>query len=107
MSKNTIQAIAYTKEIEAINEILHLYDTYYIANAEVEQITNGNFKVATSKYQLTLRRNTFIQLVDQQDRYAVDECYSFTPFADFYKYINNERDSISTFQSSLSNIIHY
>lgn len=96
IQKSTIQAVSYTRDIQALDQALVLYSTYYIGNAKVEPITIENFRYCTSPFQLTLTRGTFIKEADQENQYPIDQCYNFTPFRDFYKYMDTNTNPIST-----------
>nr|XP_027090167.1 replication protein A 70 kDa DNA-binding subunit B-like [Coffea arabica] len=93
--KSTIQAVSYTRDIQALDQALVLYSTYYIGNAKVEPITIENFRYCTSPFQLTLTRGTFIKEADQENQYPIDQCYNFTPFRDFYKYMDTNTNPIT------------
>ncbi|XP_071917333.1 replication protein A 70 kDa DNA-binding subunit B-like [Coffea arabica] len=86
--RNTIQATIFERDIQDIEPILQLYSTYYIGNAWITKISIP-FYLASSPYQMTISKRTFIQAVSAQDALPSDYCYELTSFTQLHNYIGD------------------
>ncbi|XP_071925323.1 replication protein A 70 kDa DNA-binding subunit B-like isoform X2 [Coffea arabica] len=93
-SNNTIQASVYDRDIEDLDPILQLHCTYYIGNAWITKIASPFF-MASSPYQLTISKRTFIHAVPPDNALPYEHCYQFTPFHELHSFIGDDNTRIS------------
>ena len=91
----SIQAIAFNRDVNYVHDKLQLYETYYIANAAVVPITDPRNQTGSVPLQLTLTKAAFIKKVGKTDSVQLADSFPITAFWSLDKYKNSDADRFS------------
>nr|XP_027103185.1 replication protein A 70 kDa DNA-binding subunit B-like [Coffea arabica] len=86
----SIQGIAFTRDVNYADTKLHLYHTYYIGNAAISAITDERNQAGSVPWQLTITKTTFIKQAQKQNELTLHNRFPLTSFWNLDKYKNND-----------------
>ena len=109
LQNESIQAIAFTRDINYADSKLHLYRTYYISNATISSITDERNQAGSIPWQLTITKTTFIKQAEKAKEQTLENRFPLTSFWDLDRYKNNDviRFSESAFAIPICSIKLY
>ncbi|XP_027102581.2 replication protein A 70 kDa DNA-binding subunit B-like isoform X3 [Coffea arabica] len=88
----TIQAIAFNRDVSHADNKLQLYHAYYIGNASISPITDARNQAGSLPYQLTVTKATFIKAATNAKEIQFEDHFPITSFWQLDKYKNSDVD---------------
>ena len=92
----TIQAIAFNRDVSHADNKLQLYHAYYIGNAGISPITDARNQAGSLPYQLTVTKATFIKAATNAKKIQFEDHFPITTFWQLDKYKNSDVDRFSS-----------
>lgn len=92
---DSIQAIAFNRDVTYVHDKLQLYETYYIANATLTDITDPRNQTGSIPQQITLTMSVFIRKLDKKNALQWIDNFPLTSFWSLDQYKNSDANRFS------------